>query len=337
MQVDPAVKLLFACGHLVGGQPPGVVERLAPRQPGDSGVAAAVDRAVHRLAGFHVQHPQQGLLAAPLGQLVGQPPALLVRLPAVEGGPPARVDGHRVDERPPGAGMGGVPGTVMGGVPGTGMGGVPGTGWRGPRDRDGGVPGTGMGGVPGTRIHGAEHRVLFTGQPPGEEPPGAPPHRDPDVPGPRQFQDPLGQGRHPRQGRRMRPEQFVLDAQPGTRLGTAGVLEPPVGVADPVAQQILGQVEPPRGRVLVCGHDTHPSCPPRCPGAAAHQAVTPGAVVAIDEKPEGTRDTGALLRVYSYVVAAGRFSGHTGNTVSSDAKPPGGGGSATSPAAQRHV
>ena len=227
VQVDPAVILLFAYRHLIGGQPARVVERLAPRQPGDPGVAAPVDRAVHQLAGFHVHHPQQRLLAAAFGQLVGQPPALLVRLPAVEGGPPARVDGHRVDERPPGAGIGGVP---------------------------------------GAGIHRAQHRVFFTGQPPGEEPPGAPPHRDPDVPGPRQLPDPVGQGRHPRQGRRMRPEQFVLGAQPGSRLVTAGVLEPPVGVADPVAQQILGQVEPPRGRVLarvlVCGHDWHHSGPP---------------------------------------------------------------------------
>ncbi len=231
MQVDAAVELLFAGGHLAGRQPPGVVERLAARQPCDPGVAAAVDRAVHQLAGFHVHHPEQRFLAAPFGQLVGEGPAFLVRLPAVKRGPPARVDGDRVDQRPPAV----RPGRARA--------------------------------LPWIArvllwIEGAQDGVLLAGQAPGEELPGLPPHWHPDVPGPGQFQDPFRQRGHSRQLLLVRAEQVVLGPQPRTRLLAVRVLEPSVGIADLMAEQILDEVEPPGVRVLICGHDRHPNVPP---------------------------------------------------------------------------
>ena len=52
-------------------------------------------------------HPQLRLLVAALGELVGEQPALLVRLPRVERGQAGGVERHRVDEHPlrvPGSG-----------------------------------------------------------------------------------------------------------------------------------------------------------------------------------------------------------------------------------------
>ena len=73
---DAAVELLLAGGHLVGGQPAHVEQLLAAGQPGDGGVAAAVDRPVDDLAGGDVEDVEAGLLVAARGELVGQPVAL---------------------------------------------------------------------------------------------------------------------------------------------------------------------------------------------------------------------------------------------------------------------
>ncbi len=72
----PPVELLLAGRHRVRRQPPHVVELLAAGQPGDGGVAAAVDRAVQPLAGGDVEDVEPGLLVAAGGQLVGEPVAL---------------------------------------------------------------------------------------------------------------------------------------------------------------------------------------------------------------------------------------------------------------------
>ncbi len=100
VQVHPAVKLLLTGRDLARRELADVIERLAARQPGHRGVAAAADRAVHRLAGYHIQHPQFRLLVPAGGQLVGEQPALLVRLPGIERGQPGRVQGRRVNEHP---------------------------------------------------------------------------------------------------------------------------------------------------------------------------------------------------------------------------------------------
>src|SRR6202011_1418738 len=60
-----------------------VVERLAARQPGDGGVAAPVDGALHELTGHHIDDPQRPFLVATFRQLVGQQPSLVVRLPVI--------------------------------------------------------------------------------------------------------------------------------------------------------------------------------------------------------------------------------------------------------------
>ena len=106
MQVDAAVVLLLGLRHRAGGKSPHVVERLAGRapagaragQPGHRGVAAAVDGAVHVLAGGHVHDPQYGLLVAALGQLIGEQLPLLVGLPVVQRGDAGRVERYRVDQ-----------------------------------------------------------------------------------------------------------------------------------------------------------------------------------------------------------------------------------------------
>jgi hypothetical protein len=98
VQPDPPVVLLLAVGHLLGGQPPHVVVRLATRQPGDRGVAGAVDRAVHELFGLDVQHAQHRLFASALRQLVGQQRTLFAGLPAVQGGRAGGVEPHRVEQ-----------------------------------------------------------------------------------------------------------------------------------------------------------------------------------------------------------------------------------------------
>ena len=100
---DPPVELLLPGRDLVRGQPAHVVQLLATGQPGDGGVAAAVDRTVEQLAGGHVEHEQLRLLVAAHRHLVGDPVALPGRRPRVEGGGARRVQRHRVDQHPLGA------------------------------------------------------------------------------------------------------------------------------------------------------------------------------------------------------------------------------------------
>ena len=100
VQVHPAVELLLTRRDLVRWELADVIERLAAGQPGHRGVAAAADGAVHLRAGHDIQDPEFRLLVPAAGQLVGEQPALLVRLPGVERGQPGRVQGCRVDERP---------------------------------------------------------------------------------------------------------------------------------------------------------------------------------------------------------------------------------------------
>jgi hypothetical protein len=73
------------------------------RQPGDGGVARAVDGPVDELAARDVHDPQHRLLGAAFGELVGQQVALLRGLPAVERRGAGRVDRHRVEQHPLGA------------------------------------------------------------------------------------------------------------------------------------------------------------------------------------------------------------------------------------------
>ena len=52
------------------------------------------------LAGHDIQHPEFRFLVPSAGQLVGEQPALLVRLPGIERGQPGRVQRRRVDQHP---------------------------------------------------------------------------------------------------------------------------------------------------------------------------------------------------------------------------------------------
>ena len=98
VQVDPVVVHRLVGRHVLGGEPAGVVEPLAAGQPGDGGVAGARQRAVDDRARVDVEHEQRALLVAADGQLVGEQPAFLVGLPAVQRGLAAGVERRRVDE-----------------------------------------------------------------------------------------------------------------------------------------------------------------------------------------------------------------------------------------------
>ena len=100
VQVDPAVKLLFTRRDLARRERADVVERLTTGQPGHRRVAAAADGAVHELTGHDIQHPEFRLLVPSAGQLVGEQPALPVRVPGIERGHPGRVQRRRVDQHP---------------------------------------------------------------------------------------------------------------------------------------------------------------------------------------------------------------------------------------------
>jgi hypothetical protein len=82
-----------------------------------------------------------------------------------------------------------------------------------------------------------------------EEGPLTPQHRHRDQAGLKQplqplpYRRPLGSCVHPL------GQQLVLGLAPGLGLVRLGVLEPPVGVGDPEAVQLLDQVEPSSGRI----------------------------------------------------------------------------------------
>ena len=103
VEVDATVELRLVLGHERGVEAAHVVVLLAPREPRDGGVARAVDRSVDDLAGGDVHDPDDRLLRAALGDLVGEEVALLARLPRVEGGEPGGVERHGVEEHALGA------------------------------------------------------------------------------------------------------------------------------------------------------------------------------------------------------------------------------------------
>ena len=72
VQPHPAVEVVLAGGHLLGGQTTDVVEGLAAGQPGDRAVAGAADRAVDVVAGVDVEDRQRRLLVAADRQRVGE-------------------------------------------------------------------------------------------------------------------------------------------------------------------------------------------------------------------------------------------------------------------------
>jgi hypothetical protein len=94
----PPVELVLAVGHRIRRQPPHVVELVATGQPGDGGVAAAIDRPLQPLAGGDVEHEEHRLLVAAGGQLVGEAIALLARLRRIERRRAGRVERARVDQ-----------------------------------------------------------------------------------------------------------------------------------------------------------------------------------------------------------------------------------------------
>ena len=234
VQVDPPVVLALPVRYRLRRQPAGVVEGLAAGQPGHVRVPATVDRPVRQRARGDVDHPQQRLLVAALGQLIGQQPALLVRLPGVQRGQPGRVDGHRVDEHL----------------------------------------------LRALAQPGAQHAVLAAGIAPGVEAPLAPPGRRPDIARAQQLAYPAGQPVPAGQLLPVRAEQPGLRRQPVLPLGARVVLQPPVGVVDLVTQDVLGQVNPPRMRILELAHTWH--------------LMVSG-------------------NLYAYVVADARTRGHTGS------------------------
>ena len=117
--------------------------------------------------------------------------------------------------------------------------------------------------------------MLLPGQPPGEELAVVPPHRDPDVPGPGQLQDPFRQRGDSRERAGVPAEQVVLGAEPRAGLHAVRIFEPAVGIGDLVAEQILGQVQPPCGRILICGHDRTLTVRPRVPSARSPRRAVP--------------------------------------------------------------
>ena len=100
VQPDPAVVLALVHRQGFGRQPPDVVEGIAARQPGHRGVPGPVDRAVDVRTRRDVEHPQDALLVAALGQLVGDEVALRGGLPGVERDQAGGIDRHRVDQDP---------------------------------------------------------------------------------------------------------------------------------------------------------------------------------------------------------------------------------------------
>jgi hypothetical protein len=114
VQVDPAMELLLAVGHLRGGQPAHVVEGLTAGEPRHGGVAAPVDRPLDPVAERDVHQVEAGLLVAAHRDLVGEQTALLVGLPRVERRETGRVERHRIQQRPLGAvGVDGVENGVL--------------------------------------------------------------------------------------------------------------------------------------------------------------------------------------------------------------------------------
>ena len=101
VEIDPPVVLLLPRRYRARRQPAHVVELVAAGQPGDRGVAGAVDRAVEPVAGRHVHDPQGALLVATLREQVGEPLALLGHRPAVEGHRVVLGQGARVDQQAP--------------------------------------------------------------------------------------------------------------------------------------------------------------------------------------------------------------------------------------------
>ena len=100
---DPAVEGLLARRRLVRGDHPDVEELLAAGQPGDVGVAAAVDRGLDVLAGRDVEDVQHRLLVPAGGELVDEQAARVVRGPGVERGRAGGVERGGVDQHPLGA------------------------------------------------------------------------------------------------------------------------------------------------------------------------------------------------------------------------------------------
>ena len=221
VQVDPPVVLALPVRHGLRRQPAGVVEGLAARQPGHVRVAAAVDRPVDQRTRGDVDHPQQRLLVAAFGHLVGQQAPLLVRLPGVQRRQPGRVDGHRVDEHLL---------RVLA--------------------RRGTQP-------------GAEHAVLGAGVAPGVKAPLAPPGRRADIAGAQQLAHPCGQPLPARQFFPVGGEQVRLRREPPGPFGARVVLQPSVGVADAMSQDVLGQVEPAGFRITELVHAVLPLAHPR--------------------------------------------------------------------------
>ena len=90
MEADRAVIGLLTLGYLTRRGITGVVEARAVLQPRQVGGARVGDAVGKDLAGIHVHHVEHALLAAVLGDAVGQQPSVVAGIVPVEGDRPAR-------------------------------------------------------------------------------------------------------------------------------------------------------------------------------------------------------------------------------------------------------
>ena len=157
------------------------------------------------------------LLVAALRELVGQQPALVVGLPAVQRGGARRVDRHRVDQRPLGLARPAV--------------------------------------RPVTAVYSTA--CSWPGLPPQVEPAVAAPDRRADQPRVLQLGQPGGQPLAAGQRAQHLGPELVLRRLPGSGLLAVGVLQPAVGVGDVVAVQILVDVLAGSGGITHYGHEVH--------------------------------------------------------------------------------
>ena len=198
VQPDATVELVLTGRDELGCQPSDVVVGLGAGEPGHRGVARPVDRSVDLGARDDVDDPQDGLLRAALGHLVGQEVSLLGRLPGVERGETAGVEGHGVDERALGA----------------------------------------------VRVDGQQHRVLLLGRTAHEELAVPAPDRCGHDARVEELADARAKPVLPGPGRAFGGEQAVLGRGPLLGVRRVSILEPPVGVAHGVPEQVFDDVEP---------------------------------------------------------------------------------------------
>ena len=98
VQKHSTVKSTLGLRQYFGRKAANVVEALASGNPRNRGVAATIDRPVDHLAGGNVHHVEDRFFGPPFGYLVGEPFALLRRLPRIQSGAAGGVEFHGIDQ-----------------------------------------------------------------------------------------------------------------------------------------------------------------------------------------------------------------------------------------------